>query len=167
LSIDLATVQPGTRILVHYDDLGKEVIDNDSMKLAPSSVAGRFIQRECTFWAQTTNLYESLIVLITPPDDAKKWWVANDYPIDRYLIPSAVEKIKAAGLVIGETKCWWVADTGVIGIASDIEAQHQRPFEPGGCSCDKCGEFSPYSIANAGDKFVCYGCRTNPYRYRF
>jgi hypothetical protein len=128
LSIDLAALQPRTRILVHYDDLNKEAVDVEGVTLGPGN-SGHFIQRECTFWAtSTSNNNGGIIVLITPPEDAKKWWVANDYPIDRHLSPSAIEKIKAAGLVIGETKCWWVGDSGVIGLASDIEVQHQRSF---------------------------------------
>lgn len=102
-------------------------------------------------------------VMIEPPPGFSHWTMGRiDY--DTHVKKYGQDVCDAAGMIVG-VRGWWVTPSAILRKVDVAQGVASHNYDPGGCNCDKCGELSPYSVPNTTEgKFVCYGCRQDPYR---
>lgn len=98
--------------------------------------------------------------LVSPPEGYDSW------PCDDGTLKRARERGLDESMIKRGTPCWWVTDVDLREHISSTK-KSSAVAGPDGHTCCRCKEFSPYASLNDGDKFTCYQCRSDPYRYKF
>lgn len=152
--IDIKTLKPGDKVLVH---MSKSLARLESIDHAMVA-SGEYLELEATYWGFQTE--DHVTIMVTPPEQCVYKWTVDKFALKElgYTDVSTTPQ----GLIVGKTSGWWVDARSVLPLT-----KADRQTARAGCNCDRCSEYSPYAEPNVGDKFVCYQCRQDPLRCKF